>query len=76
MKFYKNAFNIRDSACSSLSIIASTSRLEPMVHTPLRLQVSYCSPFIVMCDVASTAVFFFFCIESIGRFPGIVYRYL
>ena len=34
---------------------------------PLRLQVSHCSTFRIMCDVLSTAVF---CSESIKCFPG------
>jgi hypothetical protein len=40
---------------------------------PLRLQVSACSTFLVMCDVPSMAVF---CKESIECCPGIVSRQL
>jgi hypothetical protein len=39
---------------------------------PLRLQVSACSTFLMMCDVPSMAVF---CKESIECCPGIVSRY-
>jgi hypothetical protein len=39
---------------------------------PLRLKVSDCSTFLIMCDVPSTAVF---CTESIEFFPYIVFRY-
>jgi hypothetical protein len=39
---------------------------------PLRLQVSDCSTFFIMCEVPSTAVF---CREAIECFPGIVSRY-
>ena len=38
---------------------------------PLRLQVSHCSTFLVMCDVSSIAVF----CESIECFPGIVTKF-
>jgi hypothetical protein len=43
-----------------------------MVTPPLRLQVSDCSTFLIMCDVPNTAVF---CREYIECFPGIVSRY-
>jgi hypothetical protein len=39
---------------------------------PLRLQVSACSTFLMMCDVPNIAVF---CRESIDCCPGIVSRY-
>jgi hypothetical protein len=39
---------------------------------PIRLQVSACSTFLMMCDVPSMAVF---CRESIECCPGIVSRY-
>jgi hypothetical protein len=39
---------------------------------PLRLQVSACSTFLMMCDVPSMAVF---CRDSIECCPGIVSRY-
>jgi hypothetical protein len=39
---------------------------------PLRLQVSACSTFLMMCDVPSMAVF---CKESIECYPGIVSTY-
>jgi hypothetical protein len=39
---------------------------------PLRLQVSACRTFLMMCDVPSMAVF---CTESIECCPGIVSRY-
>ena len=39
---------------------------------PLRLQVSHCSTFRIMCDVPSTAVF---CSESIECFPGTASRF-
>jgi hypothetical protein len=39
---------------------------------PLRLQVSDCSTFLIICDVPSTVAF---CRESIECFPGIVSRY-
>jgi hypothetical protein len=39
---------------------------------PLRLQVSACSNFLMMCYVPSMAVF---CKESIERCPGLVSRY-
>ena len=38
---------------------------------PLRLQVSYCSTFRVMCGVPSTDVF---CSECVECFPGMAYR--
>ena len=38
----------------------------------LRLQVSHCSTFRIICDVPSIAVF---CSESIEYFPGIVYKF-
>jgi hypothetical protein len=40
---------------------------------PLRLQVSHCSTFRIMCDVPSIAVF---CSESIECFPGIASRFI
>jgi hypothetical protein len=46
--------------------------LDQLWTPPLRLQVSDCSTFLIMCDVPSTAVFYR---ESIEFFPGIVYRY-
>ena len=39
---------------------------------PLRLQVSHCSTFRIMCDVPSIAVF---CSESIEWFPGTVSKF-
>jgi hypothetical protein len=39
---------------------------------PLKLHVSHCGTFLIMCDVPSTAPF---CTESIEWFPGIVYGY-
>jgi hypothetical protein len=39
---------------------------------PLRLQVSHCSTFRIMCDVPSIAVF---CRESVECFPGIAFRF-
>jgi len=39
---------------------------------PLRLQVSDCCTFLVMCSVHSTV---FFCTESVECSPGIIYRY-
>jgi len=38
---------------------------------PLRLQVSHCSTFCIMCDVHRTAVF---CSESIECFPGMAFN--
>jgi hypothetical protein len=50
---------------SSLVLLLLSKRWTP----PLRLQVSACSTFLMMCDVPSMAVF---CKESIECCPGIV----
>jgi hypothetical protein len=53
---------------SSLVLLLLSQRWTP----PLRLHVSACSTFLMMCDVRSMAVF---CKESIECCPGIVSRY-
>jgi hypothetical protein len=47
--------------------LPGTSPLESTVTPPLRLQVSDCSTFCIMCGVPSMAVF---CNECIQSFPG------
>jgi hypothetical protein len=63
------------SSSSSLSLVTGFlpgTSLEPAVTPPLRLQVSHCSTFRIVCDAPSTAVF---CSKSIECFPGIESRF-
>ena len=50
-------------------VLLLNQRLSP----PLRLQVSHCSTFRIMCDVPSIAVF---CSDSIECFPGTASKFL
>ena len=63
---------LSSSSSSSLSLVTGLFFLVLLLNQwwspPLRLQVSYCSTFRIMCDVPSIAVFFS---ESIECFPGI-----
>jgi hypothetical protein len=44
-------------SCHRFSFFPGTSPLEPVVNLPLRLQVSACSTFLMMCDASSMAFF-------------------